>query len=292
MDIALELLDPILLDPVYASFFPAPFTVREWWVRQSLSLFFIFTLGGILMYLSSAIFSYYTMFDHNIKKHPKYLKDQIFLEIQVAVSSIPLMAILTTPCILGEVRGYSRLHNEWRGVWDTLSSVVFFLVFTDALIYWIHRGLHHPSIYALFHKPHHRWVVTTPFASHAFHPIDGFLQSSPYHIFVYLFPMNKVLYLFMFFIVNIWTVSIHDGNYKLPGSIINSAAHHTDHHLFFNYNYGQYFTFWDRLCGSYRYPSSYEHDKILKPSSVSSPKKNSPEVSCTSTSHHNKPKAA
>lgn len=27
------------------------------------------------------------------------------------------------------------------------------------------------------------------------------------------------------------------------------------HHLYFNYNYGQFFTLWDRLGGSYRKPN-------------------------------------
>ena len=27
------------------------------------------------------------------------------------------------------------------------------------------------------------------------------------------------------------------------------------HHLYFNYNYGQFFTLWDRVCGSYRKPN-------------------------------------
>ena len=37
--------------------------------------------------------------------------------------------------------------------------------------------------------------------------------------------------------------------------IINGAACHTMHHLYFNYNYGQYTTLWDRLGGSYRKPN-------------------------------------
>jgi lathosterol oxidase len=35
---------------------------------------------------------------------------------------------------------------------------------------------------------------------------------------------------------------------------INSAAHHTVHHLEFNYNFGQYFTLWDRIGGTYKRP--------------------------------------
>ncbi|KAK9395021.1 Lathosterol oxidase-like, partial [Crotalus adamanteus] len=70
-----------------------------------------------------------------------------------------------------------------------------------------------------------------------------------------------VTYLCLYVFVNIWSISIHDGDYRVPNllkPIINGAAHHTDHHLYFNYNYGQYFTLWDRIGGSYKIPSSDE----------------------------------
>lgn len=63
--------------------------------------------------------------------------------------------------------------------------------------------------------------------------------------------------------VNIWTVSIHDCDYRVPKFLrwfINGSAHHTEHHLKFNYNYGEYFTFWDRLFGTYKDPGAYHHD--------------------------------
>jgi len=48
---------------------------------------------------------------------------------------------------------------------------------------------------------------------------------------------------------------IHDGEYVADSPIINGAACHTIHHLYFNYNYGQFTTFSDRLFGSYRKPN-------------------------------------
>lgn len=146
----------------------------------------------------------------------------------------------------------------WLGI---ILSVFTFILFTDCLIYWIHRGLHHRLIYTTIHKPHHLWKVPTPYASHAFHPIDGFMQSVPYHIYVFLFPLHKLLYLALYVGVNIWTVSIHDGCFKVPTllqPVINGAAHHTDHHLLYTCNYGQYLTLWDRLCGSFHYPGAYD----------------------------------
>ena len=64
----------------------------------------------------------------------------------------------------------------------------------------------------------------------------------------------------MFVLVNLWTISIHDGHYSVPQMlkyIVNGSAHHTDHHLYYNFNYGQYFTLWDRIGGSYRNPSAW-----------------------------------
>ena len=46
-----------------------------------------------------------------------------------------------------------------------------------------------------------------------------------------------------------------DGEYIADSPVINGAACHTMHHLYFNYNYGQFTTLWDRLGGSYRKPN-------------------------------------
>lgn len=49
---------------------------------------------------------------------------------------------------------------------------------------------------------------------------------------------------------------IDDGEYVANSPIINGAACHTMHHLYFNFNYGQFTTLWDRLGGSYRQPNN------------------------------------
>jgi len=210
------------------------------------------------MYFIVSSLSYIFVFDKTTFQHPKFLKNQIRMEIRQAVDAMPWIAVMTTPFFFGEIRGYSKLY-------DTLSDEPFpyynwlqfpmFLVFTDFCIYFIHRGLHHPLVYKHLHKPHHKWIMPTPYASVAFHPVDGFMQSLPYHIFPFLFPLQKFAYLGLFVFVQIWTVLIHDGEYVADNPILNGAACHTMHHLFFSVNYGQYTTLWDRLCGSYRKPN-------------------------------------
>ena len=265
MDLVLDVCDRHLLSPYV---YPATWSERSS-LRQFLTLYVMTAFGGWLLYISFATFSYLVIFDNRLKKHPQFLPNQIRREIIYSTKSVPFMALPTAGIFLLEVRGYSKLYEGVSGVYGWLfcaGSVLFFLIFTDGLIYWIHRWLHHRLIYKYIHKGHHTWKVPTPYASHAFHPIDGFLQSVPYHLYPIFFPLHKVLYLVMFVFVNLWTISIHDGDYRVPAilrPVINGAAHHTDHHLFYNYNYGQYFTFWDRIGGSFRTPSAFEGKLLI-----------------------------
>jgi lathosterol oxidase len=50
-------------------------------------------------------------------------------------------------------------------------------------------------------RQHHTWLVPTPFASHAFHPVDGFMQGLPYSLFIFIMPLNKYVHLGMFILV-------------------------------------------------------------------------------------------
>ncbi|CAG8700345.1 6574_t:CDS:2 [Gigaspora rosea] len=52
--------------------------------------------------------------------------------------------------------------------------------------------------------------------------------------------------------------------YLSSGTFINGAAHHSLHHLYFNYNYGQYFTLWDKIGGSHRLPGEEQFDRKKK----------------------------
>jgi lathosterol oxidase len=231
-------------------------------------------LFGAVIYFTCASLSYVFVFDKTTFQHPKYLKNQMKLEIQQTLQSMPIMAIFTFPFFVAEVRGYSFIYDNTSDInhpfiwlfgraYNWLQFPLF-LMFTDGCIYWIHRGLHHPLVYKRLHKPHHKWIMPTPFASHAFHPVDGFSQSIPYHVFPFLFPLNKFAYIALFTFIQIWTVMIHDGEYVANSPIINGAACHTMHHLYFNYNYGQFTTLWDRLGGSYRKPNDELFQKESK----------------------------
>ncbi|KIJ14305.1 hypothetical protein PAXINDRAFT_116420 [Paxillus involutus ATCC 200175] len=285
MDLVLHLADEYVLDKVWARFVPpnnhlvdssseflsANFSTistvpqsawpRDYIPRQLLSLSILTLIGIHLLYFIFAGLSFQFIFNHEMMRHPRFLTNQIKLEIQTSLKAFPVMMLLTLPWFQAEVMGYSRLYDnvdEYGRLYLVL-SIPFFLLFTDYCIYWVHRILHHPTLYKTFHKPHHKWIIPTPFASHAFHPVDGYLQSVPYHLFIFLFPLHRWVYLCLFVFVNFWSIFIHDSD-MITGhpleKVINGPAHHTLHHLYFTVNYGQYFTWADRVGGSYRHPES------------------------------------
>lgn len=275
---------------------------RDSYGRQFLSLYMVTFLGAFAMYFILNTFIYFAWYDkERWGKHSRFLKNQVRREITLSLWSMPIMVLLTVPWFVGEVRGGSMLYSNFTDMKipflpDPFGSYLYivvsmfaFIIMTDYWVYWIHRTLHHPLLYSRLHKPHHQWIVCTPFASHAFHPLDGYSQSLPYHVFINTIPMWRPLYLTLYVGINIWTMSIHDGAFwyskwlakrnknKKGGSkvvddsaaassnsksndkptidFLNSSAHHNLHHMYFTVNYGQYFTFWDRIGGSYRKPS-------------------------------------
>jgi len=259
----LDFFDHHVFDNVYPESW-----ARDDTLRQFISLYTIVNLGGALVYLIPAILNYYLIFDHSLMRHKLFLPNQVRLEIECALKGVPWMALPTTALFVMEIKGHSKLYdsvNDHGGYVFLALSFLGFLLFTDCTIYWIHRWLHIPFLYKPLHKVHHKWKVPSPFASHAFHPIDGFLQSVPYHIYPFLFSLHKALYLCLFIMVNLWSTSIHDHNFQVPRFLqrfVNGCAHHTDHHLYFTCNYGEYFTLWDRLGGSFRDPSAYNGDDV------------------------------
>ncbi|KDQ08724.1 hypothetical protein BOTBODRAFT_179645, partial [Botryobasidium botryosum FD-172 SS1] len=205
----------------------------------------VLTIIGIhLLYFIFATLSYYYIFDHAMMKHPRFLKNQVRLEIESSLNAFPWITVLTMPWFIGEVRGHAKLYadvNEYG---------------------WTYLALSVPlTLFFLF-----LLKFPTPFASHAFHPVDGYLQGVPYHLFAFLFPIHRYAYVCLFVFVNFWTIFIHDSD-MLTGhplkDIINGPAHHTLHHLYYTCNYGQYFTWADRVGKSYRAPRP-ELDPMLE----------------------------
>ena len=102
MDTVLYICDEYFFDKFYAKVFPsytkyvAGNLISSWprddiW-RAALSVFLITCIFGWALYFITASLSYYFVFDHSYKNHPKFLKNQVRLEIECATNAIPWMS--------------------------------------------------------------------------------------------------------------------------------------------------------------------------------------------------------
>jgi lathosterol oxidase len=182
MDVALELLDPLVFDKAYtwalpstsdfslgnssySHFSPASTAPTSQWprdniYRQILSILLITQVGATSLYLFFSSLSYYCIFDRRLEYHPRFLKNQVRQEIRSSLFAIPFINLLTLPIFLAEVRGKSLLYpstSDYGWPWLVISAVLY-MAFNDFAIYWIHRLEHHPSVYKYVHKPHHKWI--------------------------------------------------------------------------------------------------------------------------------------
>lgn len=170
-------------------------------------------------------------------------------------------ALLTAPIHVLIANGHSKAYSDVNEFgWGYLVlTIVILLSITETAVYWAHRILHWGPLWDRLHKYHHQFHKPTPWVGVAFHPLDSFMQGLPHHLCVFLFPININVYLVSVTLLTIWAVSIHDRVSIVRWGAINYAGHHTLHHYYDDYNFGQYTTFWDRLCGTYRSPRKQEY---------------------------------
>ncbi|MVW71353.1 sterol desaturase family protein [Bordetella sp. 15P40C-2] len=145
--------------------------------------------------------------------------------------------------------GWARLDSD-AGAVQILLEILFLLVWND-VHFWINHRLLHTRWLRRFHLPHHRSVVTTPFSTYSFHPIEALMLGN-----VILLPM--VLHEFSFwslFAVPLFSLffnCVGHANYDFFPRVsyahwfAASRRHHL-HHACYHGNYGFQFTFMDRL---------------------------------------------
>lgn len=85
---------------------------RDYIPRQLLSLTGITVIGIMLLYFVFATASFYCIFNHDMMRHPRFLKNQIRLEIECSMRAFPAITLLTVPWFMAEVHGYSKLYDD------------------------------------------------------------------------------------------------------------------------------------------------------------------------------------
>lgn len=138
------------------------------------------------------------------------------------------------------------------------ACLVLIIVTHDAWFYWTHRLLHHRRWFAAVHGRHHASAHPTPWAAYSFHPVEAAVQAAFLSLFVLVVPTpGSVIAVFLVHMMLRNAIG-HCGHELLPWAWTRSGplgwitpvTHHHFHHARNRGNYGLYFTWWDRWCGT------------------------------------------
>ena len=209
-----------------------------------------------------------------------YKKDQFRKEILWSSITSVIFALAGSVLILLWQEGYTKIYvnvNDYPIWWLPLSLVIAMLLH-ETYYYWLHRWMHLPAVFRMLHKIHHNSHITSPWTAFSFHPLEGFSQAVFLPLLLVVFPMHPYVILTQLTImtlssvINHLDIEIYPANFHrhFLGRWFIGATHHSLHHKQFKYNYGLYFTFWDKWkkTESPLYDSSFRQ-KTDKKESVS-----------------------
>jgi sterol desaturase/sphingolipid hydroxylase (fatty acid hydroxylase superfamily) len=215
-------------------------------------------VSGIYHY--TFFFLFRKKFDKRILDHTPLKKKQLVKEVYWSAISGLIFAIFGILIYFLWSEGFTAIYidvNEYP-LWYVPVSVFLTLFIQDTYYYWIHRWMHKPSVYRYLHKIHHKSVHTSVFTSFSFHPLETVLQAIILPLIVIFLPMHYYALLLMLLIMTISATINHAGVEIYPSGKygkwfrqwVIGATHHDQHHRKFNYNFGLYFTFWDKWMGT------------------------------------------
>lgn len=159
-------------------------------------------------------------------------------------------------------RGWTQIYTDPHTypLWYLPLSVLLYLAAHDTWFYWTHRWMHRPRPFRLAHAVHHASRPPTAWAAMAFHPVEALTGAVVIPLLVFVIPVHVAALGLVLGIMTVMGVTNHMGWEIFPrfmwrgpvGEWLITASYHQRHHAEYRCNYGLYFRFWDRLCGTDR----------------------------------------
>ncbi len=185
-----------------------------------------------------------------------YNKDQFRKEVKWSCITTLIFAVSGTITAILWQKGYTKLYTQVSDypIWWLPVSLAIALILHETFYYWLHRWMHHPKVFRIIHKVHHDSKITSPWTAFSFHPLEGLLQAVflpallmvlPMHLYVLVIQLTIMT---VSSVINHLDIEIYPKNFykHFLGRWLIGATHHSLHHKQFKYNYGLYFTFWDK----------------------------------------------
>jgi Delta7-sterol 5-desaturase len=189
------------------------------------------------------------------------LDRQIRREIGWSLASAAIYGIPAGLVAWGwQARGWTRIYTDIHAypLWWMPLSLLAYLFAHDTYFYWTHRLMHRPWAFRTMHAVHHASRPPTAWAAMSFHPWEALSGAVVIPVLVFLIPIHVAMLGLVLTVMTVMGVTNHMGWEMFPERLVRSrvggwlitATHHQQHHLAYRCNYGLYFRFWDRLCGT------------------------------------------
>ncbi|WP_282134290.1 sterol desaturase family protein [Seonamhaeicola maritimus] len=181
---------------------------------------------------------------------------QVFNEVKYSLLTLFIYSSGIWLFIFWLQNGYTKNYSEINefGIPYLILSVLLMIVIHDAYSYWIHRLMHHKYLFKYTHLLHHKFKNPSPWCAFAFHPFESILTLGIIPLIMFLIPWHNIALMIFITIIILYDTFIHLG-FNLKRLKIfkwqNTPKDHDVHHRNSKYNFGLYFTFWDRLMGTY-----------------------------------------
>lgn len=249
----------------------------QWFNDGRLHLIFLITLFRYLILAGLAFFIFY-----GIRRQKwGYRKIQLRFpriqdygrEIVYSISTTLIFTAIGYGLFMTPVRAYTHLYTRWEdfGTLYFMVSIPIMLIIHDTYFYWMHRLMHHPRVFTIFHKIHHLSTNPSPWAAFAFHPLEAVLEAGIIVVIAFVMPVHPLAIALFLLIMMAYNVYGHLGFELYPagfsnsrvGKWINTSINHNQHHQHFTGNYGLYFLWWDRWMGTL-HPDYHLHFEAVK----------------------------
>jgi Delta7-sterol 5-desaturase len=238
-----------------------PDFTKSFWPALITFIFFSIITGRYFLAAGIFYLIFYVWFPEKWKNRKinttNYKKGQLKTEVKWSTITALLFSIAGTLTVILWQKGYTKVYTNINlyGWWYLPVSLIIFMLVHETYYYWLHRWMHIPVIFKIVHKVHHNSNITSPFTAFSFHPLEGLLQAIFLPIMLMILPMHYYVIILQLTIMTISSVINHldieiypkKFNDNFLGKWLIGATHHSLHHKQFKYNYGLYFTFWDKI---------------------------------------------
>ena len=176
-------------------------------------------------------------------------------EVSYSVSTAFLFSLIGFAVYAGSKTGVFAIYGgSLPSSSRLLLEFAVIVLLHDAYFYWAHRLMHTPRLFRWVHRLHHKSRTPTPWAAYSFAPPEAVLEACILPLATAFIPMHELtVFLFVTHMIARNVIG-HAGVELFPSwwlkvpllRLITTTTHHDLHHSHGGYNFGLYFTWWDR----------------------------------------------